>query len=130
MDVNRLFDHSAFVELHAALLDALEQGAMDAEIDARLEAMQAHLQRQFSAEEQVMQAAKLSAAEPHKKHHDRALAKLAQRQTRWCRERHRRELQNYLENELAEWFVSHVNLRDYISARHLSLLQLTEQQTG
>ena len=35
--------------------------------------------------------------------------------------RDRKVLLDYLENELAEWFVSHVNVRDFVTAQHLSL---------
>jgi len=123
IDIARLFDHSPFIELHAALLDLLDNQAPETEIDAQLQQMQQHLQQQFSAEERAMQAANFHATEAHKKHHDHALDKLAQRNAQWQQQRDRRALLDYAENELAEWFVSHVNIRDFVTARHLSLPQ-------
>ena len=123
IDTARLFDHTRFVELHNALLDLLDNLAPKAEIDARLLQLQQHLQQQFAAEEQAMQATNFHASEAHKKHHDHALAKLAQRIAQWQQGHDRRSLQDYAENELAEWFVSHVNVRDFVTAKHLSLPQ-------
>jgi hemerythrin-like metal-binding protein len=121
VDVNQLFDHTRFVELHAALLERLDQQAAEAEIDVQLAALHSCLQQQFAREELAMREAGLSVLEPHKKHHDHALSKLAQRIALWQRERNRVELLSYLEKELAEWFVSHVNIRDYMTARHFAL---------
>lgn len=126
VDTARLFDHSAFADLLNALLDLLDDKAAESEIEAQLQSLQQHLQRQFAAEEQVMQATRFSGATEHKEHHDRALNKLAQRIAQWQRGHDRRILLDYLENELAEWFVSHVNMRDFISAKHLSLQQQTD----
>jgi hemerythrin len=122
-DTAALFDHSRFVELHAALLDLLDNRAEETEISAELERLQQHLQQQFAAEERAMQAANFHAATAHKKHHDHALGKLAQRIAHWQQEYDRNSLLDYVENELAEWFVSHVNIRDYITARHLAMKQ-------
>jgi hemerythrin-like metal-binding protein len=123
VDTTRLFDHSAFAELLNTLLDQLDDEAPEGEIDAQLQRLQLHLQQQFAAEEQVMQATLFSGSTEHKQHHDRALSKLAQRITQWQRVHDRKVLQDYMENELAEWFVSHVNMRDFITAKHLSLPQ-------
>ncbi len=120
MDTARLFDHTPFVTLHTALLDLLDAQAGDIEIDAQLQALQRHLQQQFAAEEEIMQAKNFHATTGHKKHHDHALDKLAQRIAQWHSARDRKQLLDYVENELAEWFVSHVNIRDFVTARHLA----------
>lgn len=124
IDTARLFDHTAFAELLNALLDQLDDHVPEAEIDAQLQRLQSHLQQQFAAEEDAMQAASFPAAAAHKKHHDQALNKLAQRIAQWQQIHDRKSLQDYLENELAEWFVSHVNIRDFVTAQHIA----TEQQ--
>jgi hemerythrin-like metal-binding protein len=95
----------------------LDTQAPEAEIDAQLQALQRHLQQQFAAEEQAMQAANFPAIAEHKKHHDHSLGKLAHRIAQWQQAHDRKSLLDYLENELAEWFVSHVNIRDYVTAR-------------
>lgn len=121
MDTARLFDHSRFAELLNALLDLLDDKATESEVDAQLQCLQQHLQQQFAAEEEAMQAADFPAFEGHKRHHDHALDKLAQRIAQWQQGNDRKALLDYLENELAEWFVSHVNVRDYVTAQHLAL---------
>ncbi|HLP97169.1 MAG TPA: hypothetical protein VK149_01855 [Sideroxyarcus sp.] len=121
--IDRLFDHSEFVELHADFLELLDNQAAATAIDAHLDRLQQHLVRQFAAEEQAMQAASFHAAEAHKKHHDHALDKLAQRIAQWRQAHDRKSLLDYAETELAEWFVSHVNIRDYVTAHHLGIRQ-------
>lgn len=127
-DTAALFDHTRFVELHSALLELLDNRAGEPEIDTQLESLQQHLQQQFAAEERAMQAANFHATEAHKRHHDHALGKLSQRIAHWQREHDRNNLLDYVENELAEWFVSHVNIRDYITAQHLSIGQAQLRQ--
>ncbi len=121
IDTAKLFDHTPFVELHTALLDLLDGQAAEAEIDGKLQALQSHLQLQFAAEEEAMQATHFHATEAHKRHHAHALDKLAQRIAQWHTARDRKQLLDYVENELAEWFVSHVNIRDFVTAQHLGL---------
>ena len=120
VDVARLFDFTAFAELLNALLDLLDSKAPESEIDEQLQRLQRQLQQQFAAEEQAMQATDYPAIAQHKKHHKHALDKLAQRVAQWLEQRDRKTLQDYVENELAEWIVNHVNIRDYVTARHLS----------
>jgi hemerythrin-like metal-binding protein len=106
---------------HQECSTTLDDNTPENEIEEQLRRLQQQLQQQFAAEEQAMQAAKYPAAAQHKKHHDHARNKLAQRNAQWQQEHDRKVLQDYLENELAEWFVSHVNVRDYVTAKHLSL---------
>ncbi len=121
IDTTKLFDHTLFVTLHTGLLDLLDDQAPEAEIGAQLQHLQQHLQGQFAREEEAMQAVNFHATEGHKKHHAHALDKLAQRIAQWQQAHDRKILLDYLENELAEWFVSHVNVRDFVTAKHLSL---------
>ncbi len=121
VDTARLFDHSRVAELLNALLDLLDDLAPETAIDTQLLSLQQHLSQQFAAEEAAMQATAFPATAAHKKHHDHALDKLAQRIAQWQQGRDRKVLLEYLENELAEWFVSHVNVRDFVTAQHLSL---------
>ena len=123
IDTARLFDLTAFVTQHTALLDLLDDHAPEADIDAQLDRLLQTMQQQFAAEEQAMQATDFHATAAHKKHHDHALDKLAQRIAQWHAGRDRKTLQGYVENELAEWFVSHVNIRDYVTARHIGMKQ-------
>jgi hemerythrin-like metal-binding protein len=129
VDTARLFDHTVFADLLNRLLDLLDDKAPEAGIDAHLQRLQQHLQQQFAAEEQAMQAANFPATAGHKKHHDHALDKLVQRIAQWQQLRDRKSLTDYLENELAEWFVSHVNVRDYVTAQHLSLPRQDSNQS-
>jgi hemerythrin-like metal-binding protein len=126
IDVSRLFDYTAFAELLNALLDLLDNKAPESEIDEQLQRLQRQLQQQFAAEEQAMQVTNYPATAQHKKHHNHALDKLAQRVAQWLQQRDRKALQDYAENELAEWIVNHVNIRDYVTARHLSQPQQSD----
>ncbi len=121
IDTARLFEHAAFADQLNTLLDLLDDKAPESRIGEQLQCLQQQLQQQFATEEQAMQKAGFPATAEHKKHHDHALNKLSQRVRQWQQGHGRKVLLDYLENELAEWFVNHVNMRDYIAAKHLSL---------
>lgn len=122
-DTATLFDHTRFVALREELLDLLDQNAPDADVDAQLDELLLHLQRQFTAEEQQMQITQFPACSAHKTEHDRALAKLAHHIAQWRQHRDMAKLLDYVETRLADWFVKHVNTRDFITARFIAAQQ-------
>ncbi|MDD5057262.1 MAG: hemerythrin family protein [Sideroxydans sp.] len=115
-----LFDHNQFIHLREQLLDLLDQHAADNAIDAQLDEILQHMRSQFEREEQAMQAAHFPPTAAHKADHDRAYADFAERIARWKQQREREPLLDFIEAGLADWFVKHVNTRDYITARFLS----------
>jgi hemerythrin-like metal-binding protein len=116
-----VFDHGRFVQAHAAMLELLDGDATEAALNKALAAMQDSLQQQFSKEEQAMQAAQFGPLDAHKKDHDQALERLNARIAQWQATRDRQALLEYLEGPFSDWFVRHVNSRDFITAQRLSL---------
>ena len=115
-----LFDHNPFVELRNQLLDLFDNHAPQPEIDAQLDALLHHMRGQFDREEQAMQAVQFPPTAAHKADHDRAYADLAARIESWKGQRDREAMLDFIEAGLADWFVKHVNTRDYITARFLA----------
>lgn len=115
-----LFDHNRFILLRDALLALFDQHACDAAIDAQAEALLQHMRDQFRREETAMRVAQFPPAAAHKADHDRACDDFAQRIERWKTQRAREELLDFIEVGLADWFVKHVNTRDFITARFLT----------
>lgn len=120
-DTAALFDHSRFVALREALLDLFDRQAPEADIAAKADELLRHMRQQFAREEQAMEAAQFSPCAAHKKDHDRALADFSVHIGQWKQGKDKEPLLDYLEAGLADWFVRHVNTRDYITARHLSM---------
>lgn len=116
-----VFDHTRFVQAHATMLELLDGEASEAALNEALAAMQGSLQQQFAKEEQAMQAAQFGPLDAHKKDHDQALERLSARITQWQKMRDRQALLEYLEGPFSDWFVRHVNSRDFITAQRLSL---------
>ncbi len=119
--LSSLFDHSAFAAAHAGLLDLLETRAEAAEITAALARLQEQLRTQFAREERAMQEAGFAALEAHKKDHDGALERLAAKAQHWQDTHDPAALLDYLAGPFTDWFVRHVNTRDFITAQRLSL---------
>ncbi|MFH2139612.1 MAG: hemerythrin family protein [Pseudomonadota bacterium] len=116
-----VFDHSRFVQAHAAMLELLDGNAVESALHEALTAMQTSLQQQFAKEEQAMQAAQFGPLEAHKKDHDQAVERLSARIAQWQETRDKQALLEYLEGPFTDWFVRHVNTRDFITAQRLSL---------
>jgi hemerythrin-like metal-binding protein len=116
-----IFDHSRFVQAHAAMLELLDSDAKQDALNEALTTMQISLQQQFAKEEQAMQAAQFGPLDAHKKDHDQALERLSARITQWQETHDRKALLEYLEGPFSDWFVRHVNTRDFITAQRLSL---------
>lgn len=115
-----LFDHSGFVSLRDRVLETFDRREPDSAIDTSLDVLLGHLRSQFDREEQAMQAAQFKPAAAHKADHDRAYADFAERIARWKQQREREAILDFIEVGLADWFIKHVNTRDYITARFLS----------
>ena len=116
-----VFDHSRFVQAHAAMLELLDGNAAESALHEALTAMQTSLQQQFAKEEQAMQAAQFGPLDAHKKDHDQAVERLSARIAQWQETRDKQALLEYLEGPFTDWFVRHVNTRDFITAQRLSL---------
>lgn len=120
-DTATLFDHSRFVALRDELLALFDNHAPEADIAAQLDALLQHMQQQFAREERAMETAQFPPAAAHKRDHDRALAVFSEHVAQWRQKGDMSPLLDYIEAGIADWFVKHVNTRDYITARHLSM---------
>ncbi|MDD2929171.1 MAG: hemerythrin family protein [Sideroxydans sp.] len=118
---DEVFDHSRFVHTHATLLELLDENAAEEVINKLLGEALGHLKQQFAREEQAMQAAQFGPLDAHKKDHDQALERLSARIAQWHETHDRQALLAYLEGPFSDWFVRHVNSRDFITAQRLSL---------
>ncbi|OHC90917.1 MAG: hypothetical protein A3J87_01515 [Sideroxydans sp. RIFOXYB12_FULL_59_6] len=116
-----VFDHSRFVQAHAAMLELLDGNATENALNEALTTMRTRLQQQFAKEEQAMQAVQFGPLDAHKKDHDQALERLSTRIAQWQDTHDRQALLEYLEGPFSDWFVRHVNSRDFITAQRLSL---------
>ena len=116
-----IFDYSRFVQAHAGMLELLDTNTTEDALNEALTAMQTSLQQQFAKEEQTMQAAAFGPLDAHKKDHDQALQRLSARIVQWHETHDRKALLEYLEGPFSDWFVRHVNSRDFITAQRLSL---------
>lgn len=123
MDTAKLFDHTPFVTLREEVMALFDRQAAHSEIDAKLSEFLKHLEVQFATEEQAMLAAAFKPHDAHKAEHDRVLNKLTYRIEHWQKTREVQLMLEYIETELADWFVKHVNTRDYITARYLAAKQ-------
>ena len=113
--------HSAFVQAHALMLELLANHAAEDTLETALTTLQTRLQQQFEKEEHAMQAANFGPLEAHKKDHDQALQRLSVHLAQWQAQHDNQALLSYLEGPFSDWFVRHVNSRDFITAQRLSL---------
>lgn len=120
MGTSKLFDHTPFVTLREEVMALFDRQVSHAVIDAKLSEFLKHLEVQFAAEERAMHTAGFKPHDAHKAEHDRVIKKLAYRIEHWQKTREVQLMLEYIETELADWFVKHVNTRDYITARFLA----------
>ena len=59
----------------------------------------------------------------HKMEHDRVLEEMRNRVAQWQQRRDATALRSYLENELTAWFVQHVGMMDFVTARYITAYQ-------
>lgn len=119
--MSEVFDHSLVVRAHATMLELLDNDATDATLLTALAALKDSLKAQFTKEEKAMRAVEFGPLEAHKKDHDQALERLSARIKQWQETHDRKALLEYLEGPFSDWFVRHVNTRDFITAQRMSL---------
>lgn len=113
-------DHAEFVALRESLLGLITQENVYAEIDALLEKLLTHTRHHFADEERQMQDAHFPPYPAHKGEHDQALGILQQRVAHWKQGRNLNDLKIFIEIALANWFVRHVNMMDFVTARFIA----------
>ena len=119
-------DHAEFVALQEKLLVLLAQqngAAATADllkVDALLAELLEHTRHHFAAEERAMQTANFAPYPAHKGEHDRVLQVLEQRVAHWQQGRDVEELKGFMQGALSDWFVTHVNMMDFVTARFIA----------
>ena len=109
-------DHAEFDALREKLLALLPMHPPASEVDNLLEAMLEHTRRHFAAEELLMQETRFPPYPMHKGEHGSVLADMAARIENWKREQDAPELRDWLDKTVGDWFVTHVNTMDFITA--------------
>jgi len=113
-------DHAEFVSLRNSLIAFLGGNSPDAEVDALLTELLAHTKHHFAEEERQMQATHFPPYRMHKMEHDRVIADMELHGTNWMTGRDRNELKDWLENDVATWFVNHVSTMDMVTAHFIT----------
>ncbi len=96
--------------------------AVQADIDALLNAFLTHMRRHFADEEAMMRRIAFPPYPVHKQEHDRVLDAL----TALHEQTDRRELERFLLEELPGWLDQHVATMDMITARFLAMQGVSE----
>lgn len=113
-------DHAEFIELRKELLGLLARQAADIEVDAVLDELLRHTRQHFAEEERLMQAAQFPPYPVHKTEHDRVLADLENRIAQWRHQRDAEALRHFAQVALADWFVDHVGMMDFVTAKFIA----------
>lgn len=112
-------DHAEFVSLRNSLIALLEGAVPDAEVDVLLTELLVHTKHHFAEEERQMQATHFPPYRMHKMEHDRVIADMELHGANWMAGRDRNELKDWLESDVATWFVNHVSTMDMVTAHFI-----------
>lgn len=113
-------DHAEFVEMREQLLAALAQEGNTAEVDALLDRLMEHTRTHFGEEERQMREAQFPPYPVHKGEHDRVLADMETHVAQWQQERDAAALRSWLDKDVGDWFVNHVGMMDFVTARFIA----------
>lgn len=113
-------DHAEFIELRETLLTILAKPADPDEIDALLARLLEHTRTHFGEEERQMQEAQFPPYPMHKGEHDRVLADMEARVAQWQQDRDAKALRDWLDAAVGDWFVNHVSMMDFVTARFIA----------
>lgn len=113
-------DHAEFVTMQQEVLQLLDAAAAPEALDALLDKLVVHTQHHFAEEEQAMQTGHFPPYPMHKMEHDRVLADVMRRVEIWKSGRDALALRQFMTCALAEWFVNHVSMMDFVTARYLA----------
>lgn len=113
-------DHEEFVSLHGAVLEVLRTSSRLEDLERILADLALHLQSHFAAEEDVMQRHRFPAYPVHLAEHRRVLADVEARYGRWRSDRDGNALADWLDGEVAAWFLDHVASMDTVTAGYIA----------
>jgi hemerythrin len=116
-------DHAEFVAIRARLLELLAAPSPDAGVDKLLDELLTHTRHHFAEEERLMQETRFPPYPVHKGEHDNVLADMATRMERWNQNRDPVVLAEWLDRDVADWFVNHVSSMDFVTAAFIGMKQ-------
>lgn len=119
-------DHAEFVTLVDKVLELLKIPSSEAAVDLKLSWLMAHTRHHFAEEERQMLMTQFPPYLMHKMEHDRVLADMESHIAEWATGRDTRVLKNWMEKEVASWFVNHVSTMDFVTAGYIAAQQKTD----
>ena len=112
-------DHAEFAALRNQLLGLLNAEPQVAKVDESLDRLLEHTRLHFAEEEQLMLSVKFPPYPMHKGEHDKVLDDMVARIEKWKIVRDARDLSNWLEHAVRDWFVNHVSSMDFVTAAYI-----------
>ncbi len=100
--------------------------AVQADIDALLDTLLAHMRRHFADEEAMMRRIAFPPYPVHKQEHDRLLEELTRLHDQARAQGDTREMERFLLETVPAWFDQHVATMDMVTARFLAMQGVTE----
>lgn len=114
-------DHQEFVDLRDKLLGLLARAPIDIDkLNVLLGDLLEHTRHHFAEEEGRMLSAKFPPYPMHKGEHDRVLASMNAQVEVWEQGHDAEALARWLEKDVGDWFVNHVNTMDFITAAFIA----------
>jgi hemerythrin len=109
-------DHAEFVALRGRLLDLLSAQAPEKEVDTLLDELLNHSRHHFAEEERLMQETRFPPYAMHKNEHNHVLSDISAHIEQWKLGRDKAALQEWLDQHVGAWFISHVSTMDLVTA--------------
>ncbi|MEK7811301.1 MAG: hemerythrin family protein [Pseudomonadota bacterium] len=116
-------DHAEFVALVYTILELLEAPSSEPAVDLKLSWLLAHTRHHFAEEERKMQETHFPPYLMHKMEHDRVLADMESHIEDWLAKRDAVALQNWMQKDVASWFLTHVATMDFVTAGFIAAQQ-------
>lgn len=109
-------DHAEFVAMRRKLLDMIASQVQGNVVDNQLDELLAHTRHHFAEEERLMQESRFPPYAMHKSEHDHVLADMAAHIGLWKQDGDVTKLQDWLDQDVGVWFVTHVSTMDFVTA--------------
>lgn len=113
-------DHAEFVAMHAGLLRLLDTAPTAANVDEALHTLHSHTRHHFAEEERLMLSTHFPPYRMHQSEHMRVLADMEARRTAWLNTHDALALKQWLQKDVATWFVNHVSTMDLVTAQFIA----------
>lgn len=97
----------------------LDDHSLDQAIGEAFAELCSHCEDHFAEEEQQMSETEFPRYAGHKAEHDRVLSEMYQLQSQWQAKHSLIDLADYVENDLPEWFIRHIETMDATTAAYI-----------